>query len=189
MFGGSSPYQQIPFQFSLHIQDKPNGKVKHHSWIWDGTEDPRKELLSRLKELLGETGSIIVYNAQFEKMILKQAVEVSPSYDKWLQGILDRFVDLLEPFRAFHYYHPDQHGSASIKSVLPVLTGKGYDDMEISNGSMASTEYMRVVFTKEGAKDRSKVFKHLEEYCGLDTMGMVEILGKLKGMSLNGADI
>ena len=188
MFEGSSPYQQLPFQYSLHVQDKPDQKpksIKHHSWIWEGeggNSDPREELVKRLKGLLGKEGSIIVYNAQFEKMILKQAAKTYPAYESWLQGILDRFVDLLEPFKAFHYYHPDQHGSASIKSVLPVLTGKGYDDMEISNGGMASTEYMRVMFTnktEEGKKDRSKVFKQLEEYCGLDTMGMVEILGKL----------
>jgi hypothetical protein len=192
MFEGSSPYQQIPFQFSLHVQDAPYQKphkIAHYSWIWEGSEgkggerDPREELLKRLKGLLSKDGSIIVYNATFEKMILKQAAKVSPQHEDWLRGILDRFVDLLEPFRAFHYYHPDQHGSASIKSVLPVLTGKGYDDMEISNGGMASTEYMRVMFTEEGAKDRSKVLKQLEEYCGLDTMGMVEILGKLKGIA------
>ena len=47
---------------------------------------------------------------------------------------------------------------------------------------MASTEYMRVMFTKEGAKDRPKVIKQLEDYCGLDTMGMVEIVGKLKAI-------
>lgn len=188
MFEGSSPYQQIPFQYSLHVQDTPNQKSRtltHHSWIWGGNDgegvkqDPRKELLKGLKGLLGKEGSIIVYNATFEKMILKQAAKVVPSYNDWLQGILDRFVDLLEPFKAFHYYHPDQHGSASIKSVLPVLTGKSYEEMEISNGGMASTEYMRVMFTEEGKKDRPKVFKQLEEYCGLDTMGMVEILGKL----------
>ncbi len=155
--------------------------------LWDGqgAGDPRKELLERLEGLLGKDGSIIVYNAQFEKMILKQAAKVFPSYDNWLrqpQGILDRVVDLLEPFKAFHYYHPDQHGSASIKAVLPVLTGGGYENMEISNGAMASTEYMRVMFTGEGKNDRSKVLKQLEEYCGLDTMGMVEILGKLKGI-------
>ena len=188
MFEGSSPYQQIPFQYSLHVQDKPDQKpksIKHHSWIWGGTGgsgDPREEVLAKLKGLLGDSGSIIVYNAQFEKMILKQAAKVAHSYEDWLQGILDRIVDLLEPFRAFHYYHPDQHGSASIKSVLPVLTGKGYDDMEISNGGMASTEYMRVMFTEEGKKDRSKVFKRLEEYCGLDTMGMVEIVNVLKAI-------
>jgi len=192
MFEGSSPYQQIPFQFSLHVQNAPSQKphkTAHYSWIWGGSEgkgDPREELLSRLKGLLGKEGSIIVYNAQFEKMILKQSAKVVPSYDKWLGGILDRVVDLLEPFKAFHYYHPDQHGSASIKSVLPVLTkktGKSYDyaDMEISNGGMASTEYMRVMFG-DGKKDRPKVMKQLEEYCGLDTMGMVEMLGKLRAI-------
>jgi len=194
MFEGSSPYQQIPFQYSLHVQDAPSQKphkTAHHSWIWNGNDgeggnsgkrDPREELLARLKGLLGKEGSIIVYNATFEKMILKQAAKASPQHEDWLGGILDRFVDLLEPFRAFHYYHPAQHGSASIKSVLPVLTGKGYDNMDISNGGMASTEYMRVMFTEEGAKDRSKVLKQLEEYCGLDTMGMVKILTKLKGI-------
>ena len=192
MFEGSSPYQQIPFQFSLHVQTAPNQKphrTAHFSWIWNGEGDPREELLAKLKGLLGKEGSIIVYNAQFEKMILKQAVKAAktyptyPAYEKWLGGILDRFVDLLEPFKAFHYYHPDQHGSASIKAVLPVLTGKSYDyaDMEISNGGMASTEYMRVMFG-DGKKDRPKVMKQLEEYCGLDTMGMVEILGKLRGI-------
>lgn len=183
MFDGTSPYQQIPFQFSLHIKDKPNGKPKHHGWIWDGNGDPREELVERLKGLLGKNGNIIVYNAQFEKMILRQAVKVCSGSDNWLQGILGRFIDLLEPFRAFNYYHPDQHGSASIKVVLPALTGKGYEGMEISNGSEASTEYMRVMFTDEGAKDRANVFKLLEEYCGMDTMGMVEIVRKLRSMS------
>jgi hypothetical protein len=181
----SSPYQQIPFQYSLHVQTAPDQDPKdisHHSWIWDGNGDPRVELLHRLAGLLGTAGSIIVYNAQFERMILRQAVIVSPEHTDWLTGILGRFVDLLEPFRSFHYYSPAQHGSASIKSVLPALTGRGYENMDISNGTMASTEYMRVMFTVAGKKDRDLVMGQLREYCGLDTMGMVEIVGRLRGM-------
>ena len=59
--------------------------------------------------------------------------------------------------------------------------------VDISNGAMASTEYMRVMFTEEGKKDRPKVMKQLEAYCGMDTWGMVkivEILGKLKDIRL-----
>jgi|SRR5438876_4961606 len=40
----------------------------------------------------------------------------------------------LLPFRRFHYYHPKQNGSASMKSVLPALTGKGYDQLAIQDG-------------------------------------------------------
>jgi len=182
----SSPYQQIPFQFSLHIQTAPNQnpcQIAHHSWIWDGDGDPRLELLNRLAGLLGTAGSIIVYSAQFERMILRQAMKISPEHTDWLTGILDRFIDLLEPFRSFSYYHPAQKGSASIKDVLPALTGKSYETMDISNGKMASTEYMRVMFGA-GKDDRDKVISQLEEYCGLDTMGMVEIVGRLRGMKV-----
>lgn len=38
-------------------------------------------------------------------------------------------MDLLAPFRSFAFYHPDQEGSASLKDVMPVLTGMGYDQM------------------------------------------------------------
>jgi hypothetical protein len=127
-------------------------------------------------------GSIVVYNAQFERMILKQAINASPDHTDWLTGILDRFVDLLEPFRSFSYDHPDQHGSASIKAVLPALTGKGYEDLGISNGTAASSEFARVMFTAAGRKDRDMVISQLEEYCGLDTFGMVQIVGRLRGM-------
>jgi len=182
----STPCQQIPFQYNLHIQTAPGQDpkdIRHHSWIWDGGGDPRIELLGRLEGLLGQKGSIIVYNAQFERMILRQAVVVSPEHVDWLAGILDRFVDLLEPFRSFHYYHPGQHGGASIKAVLPVLTGKSYEGMEISNGMMASMEFMRVMTGEAGKKDRQKVMERLEEYCGLDTWGMVEIVGRLEELS------
>lgn len=130
--------------------------------------------------MLGRAGSIVIYSAPFERMILRQAIRVSPAHRNWLEGILGRFVDLLEPFRAFHFYHPGQHGSASIKIVLPALTGRGYGDMEISNGTMAAAEFMRVMFTEDGKKDRPEVLKQLEQYCGLDTFGMVAIVGRLK---------
>lgn len=116
-------------------------------------------------------------------MILHQAVNASPVLTDWLAGILGRFADLLEPFRSFSYYHPDQHGSASIKSVLPALTGKTYEGLGISNGTAASTAFARVMFTEAGRKDRAKVISQLEDYCGLDTWGMVEIVRKLRGMT------
>jgi hypothetical protein len=177
------PYQQIPFQFSLHIVDSEGKKPSHESFLADGTKDPRPEILKRLKKLLGEKGSILAYNAPFEKDKLSKACDVFTEYAKWYQSIEPRFVDLLAPFKSFHYYHPDQCGNASIKAVLPALTGKGYEGLEIAEGGTASLEYLRVTFGDVGEKEREEVRLQLEAYCALDTAGMILIVGELNKLA------
>jgi hypothetical protein len=86
---------------------------------------------------------------------------------------------LLGPFRSFDYYHPDQHGSASMKAVLPALTGKGYEGLEIQEGSTASNEFLRVTFGDVTDEERRRVRQQLEEYCGRDTEGMIWITDAL----------
>jgi hypothetical protein len=90
--------------------------------------------------------------------------------------VLERIVDLLAPFRSFDVYFPGQHGSASMKRILPALTGKNYDALAIQEGSQASEAFKRITFGDVGEEERRKVRKNLEEYCGLDTSGMVEIV-------------
>ena len=52
LFGESRPYQQVPFQFSLHVMTKLNTKPRHVSWLWDGTGDPcPSDQIMRLKIL------------------------------------------------------------------------------------------------------------------------------------------
>ena len=177
-FDNSSPYQQIPFQFSVHVVQKKGAKPEHFSFLADGTNDPRPEFMARLKDVMGTKGSVIAYNAGFETGILRKCAEVLPQYKNWVESINERMIDLLQPFRAFAYYHPAQDGSCSIKNVLPAMTGKSYDDMEIGDGGMVSSEYYRITFTEDN-KDKDKVRKYLEEYCGQDTMGMVNIVNKL----------
>jgi len=177
------PYEQIPFQFSLHIVESDGKKPRHESFLADGSSDPRPEILNRLKKLLGEKGSIVAYNVSFEKDKLKKASDVFTEYAKWYQSIEPRFVDLLVPFKSFYYYHPDQRGSASIKAVLPALTGKSYEGLEIAEGGTASLEYLRVTFGEVDEKERQKVRGQLETYCALDTEGMIWIVGRLRELS------
>ena len=102
-----------------------------------------------------------------------------PEYSKWVESINSRVLDLLRPFRDFDYYHPSQHGSASIKKVLPALTGKGYEGMEINNGDMASLEYFKIVENKVSQEQKDKIIENLYKYCLLDTHAMVQIIEKL----------
>ncbi len=177
---GTRPYQQIPFQFSLHLQRAPGAPVEHRAWLADGAEDPRREFLRNLHAAVETEGSLLVYNAAFEKRVLRECAEAFPENAGWIKDATSRIVDLLEPFRSFHFYAPEQHGSVSLKSVLPALTGQGYEDLQIHNGTTASLAFMRIAFSDVSEEEQRRIRRHLEDYCGLDTSGMVEIVDALR---------
>jgi len=111
---------------------------------------------------------------------LKELAQAFPNYRGWIEEILGRIVDLLAPFRSFHYYHPAQKGSASIKMVLPVLTGKSYGGMDISHGEDASLAFLEATYGDVSEETRMKIREDLEKYCGLDTEGMMWIVDRLR---------
>lgn len=180
-FDGMKPYQRIPFQFSLHIQEKKGGKLKHVSFLAKGISDPRPKFLQAQKDNLAKKGSILVYNQGFEKGVLRECSDALPEFKEWYEkNVLPRIKDLWDVFKDFAYYDPKQKGSTSIKYVLPVLSDLKYDDLEIKNGSLASLEYERVTYGNVDEEERLKVRKALEKYCGLDTLAEVEIVKALE---------
>jgi len=183
MFDHVRPYQQIPFQFSLHVVEKPGEEPEHFGFISEGKGDPRPEFLARLFPLLRARGSIVSYNAAFEKRIMEESCQSHPEIAGAWNSAERRFVDLWAPFRSFHYYNPEQKGSASMKEVLPALTGRGYEEMEIADGGTASREFLRVTFGDATSEERSLVRNQLEKYCGLDTSGMIAIVDALRKLA------
>jgi DNA invertase Pin-like site-specific DNA recombinase len=123
LFVGTSPFEAVPFQFSLHIQQAPGATLEHQKYLAEGTGDPRREFMERLRAVLGHEGSVLVYNAAFEKSVLNRCAERLTEFKPWVASVKHRFVDLHLPFKRFDYYHPAQRGSTSIKNVLPALTG------------------------------------------------------------------
>ena len=134
LFDGIRPYHDIPFQFSVHVVKDEQSLPVHHSYLTSGEDDPRPALLAELQKTLGNSGSIIAYNKGFEEGILRDLASAFPEYSDWIEQVCSRLVDLLAPFRNFDYYHPAQKGSASLKAVLPAITGRGYEDLEINDG-------------------------------------------------------
>ena len=179
LYDGLRPYQKLPFQYSLHVQKSPGDSPVHYGFLADGASDPRPTILGNLKNLLGETGSIVAYNSSFEKGVLRESSEVFTEFAPWYAALEQRIVDLLIPFRTFSYYNPEQEGSASLKAVLPSLTGKGYEGMPIADGGAASREYLRVTYTPVADGDRASIRKQLEDYCGYDTIAMISVLDEL----------
>ncbi|MEN7981818.1 MAG: DUF2779 domain-containing protein [Nanoarchaeota archaeon] len=202
-FEGMKPYQRIPFQFSLHIQEKPNGELKHIGFLAEGINDPRQKFLQSLKDNLGKEGDILVYNQAFEKGVLRECCRSFPEFQEWCEkNIMSRVKDLWDVFKGFWYYDSKQKGSASIKAILPLFSDLSHKDLDITKGDIASYEYARVTYgsddeilkdddlkglSEENIKkwvedERKKVRDALEKYCELDTLAEVEIV---KGLGEN----
>jgi hypothetical protein len=177
-FDGTRPFQRIPFQFSLHRVGN-DGAAEHISFLSEGQDDPRPIFLSQLIKSISPAGSIITYNQAFEESVLDELAISFPEYAVWIEDLKPRLIDLLEPFRDFYYYHPAQSGSASIKSVLPALTGQGYEGLEITGGEDASAAYLEMNYGDISSKERNQIKANLEKYCGLDTEAMIRIVAKL----------
>ncbi len=178
-YDGTRPYQQIPFQFSLHIHEQPDGPLVHHQFLAEGTDDPRPRFLEELRACLPPDGTVVVYNATFENRCLRDCATAFPGH-AWAAEIPDRTVDLLLPFRAFSYHHRDQHGSASIKDVLPALTGTDYSHLAIRDGNAAARAFAAAEFTDLSAEVRSRLRRDLLAYCKLDTRAMIDLVKALR---------
>ena len=183
IYDGTSPYQNIPFQFSLHVITKPGAMVEHYEFLAEGKDDPRPAFLAQLKRNMGPKGGILVYYATFEKSRLKELAGAFLEYQEWVESINERIVDLNVPFKDFSYYHPQQLGSSSLKHVLPALTNLSYKDLEIGEGTTASLKFMEAAFGNISDAERQKIRIDLLTYCGLDTEAMVRIIKQLDEIS------
>lgn len=181
LFDRSSPYQAIPFLFSIHRQESPGAEARHYVYLSDGAGDPRPDFMRAVSTSLGEEGSIVAYNASFEKRVLQETVAaVGGELEGWVGRSMDRFIDLLRPFRSLAYHHPGQRGRVALKAVLEPLTGLSYDALEIASGELASTSYLRYLKQDLDGQELRQVLRQLEDYCSLDTAGMVAIVQALR---------
>ncbi len=175
-FAGTKPWTQIPTQWSVHILK--DGGVIHKEFIHDSDSDPRKAFIVSLLDVLGDTGSIVVYSS-FEKTILNSVAKVFPEFRPGVDKVIDRLWDMLIMFRKF-YCDPGFKGSNSIKAVLPIMVPElSYKDLEVQEGGAAMAEYAKMISLPEGGEERNTIKNNLLEYCKLDTLAMVEIYRRL----------
>jgi len=178
-FDGYRPYQNMIFQYSLHVQEKKGGGVHHYEYLAIDREDPGLGLVKHLSENIGSTGSMIVWNQGFEVGRNKEMAEMYPDYADLLLGLNDRSFDLMKAFSKTIYIDPDFGGSASLKKVLPVLLpglGGKYSEMSVSNGAIAMLTWKELIWGDSSAQEADSLQKALLSYCELDTLAMVEIL-------------
>jgi len=180
-FFGYSPYDQIPFQFSLHVLETEGIDLKHSEFLFVDNTNPDVHFIKAMQKHIPANGSIIVWNKKFEMGINKKLAERNPEYKKYLDNINSRIIDLEDPFKAQHLVHPKFKGRTSIKYILPALVHDlSYKNMDIQEGGTASDTWNKIVTDQYSEKERKEKARHLKEYCELDTYAMYAIWKKLK---------
>ena len=179
---GCVPYEQIPFQYSIHIENQ-DGKIEHREFLAKEGIDPRLTLAENLCRDIPVGGCVLAYNMSFEKTVIRKLAEQFPDLSDHLICIHDNIHDLMVPFQRQYYYSAAMKGSYSIKYVLPALFPNDpeldYHSLEgIHKGDEASAAFADL--PNHTPEEISVIRNNLLKYCGLDTFAMVKVLGKLK---------
>lgn len=182
LWDGVNPYRQIPFQYSLHIQERPFAEPLHMEFLGKEGEDPRRELAERLCSDIPQGACVLAYNSGFEKGIIRSLALLFPDLKRHLLNIQGNIMDLAEPFAKGYYYCREMGGSYSIKEVLPALCG-GDPELDYSklglihNGGEAMTAFATLY--GQPPEEIERIREALLAYCRLDTLAMVKILERL----------
>ena len=181
-YDGISPYRQIPFQYSLHIQHEKCGECEHREHLGKEGTDTRRALAEQLCRDIPKDVCSLAYNSGFEKGVIKNLADEYPDLAEHLMNIYDNIQDLAIPFQNFYYYQKEFYGRYTIKLVLPAMCPNDpeldYHNLEqIQNGTDASTTFAKL-HTKS-LEEIAITRKNLLAYCKLDTLAMVKILEKL----------
>lgn len=182
IYKGTRPYQQIPFQYSLHYIENEGGELKHKEFLGISGEDPRRSLAEALCNDIPAGACVLAYNKSFECGRIGELAETFKDLQRHLSAIEFSIKDLLDPFRQGYYYRKEIGGSFSIKSVLPAMfpndPSLNYHNLEgVHNGGEAMSIYPKI---KDMPPEEQKVARHnLLKYCELDTFAMVKIWQEL----------
>lgn len=186
-FDGTKPYQQIPFQYSLHILDTPTSELRHTEYLHRENSNPVKPLTEALNRDIGNTGTVLVWNAVFEKSCNDLMAQLDHHNLSFYHSLNERIVDLMLPYANGWHHHKDFKGSASIKNVLPVLAPElSYKSLAIQEGGAAQRLWMEAVLDGKRDEEKEQILSDLIKYCQLDTLAMVKIFNVLKHTNIFG---
>ena len=188
---GTRPYQQIPFQWSCHMEEQ-SGELRHAEFLDTTGEAPMRAVTESLLQAVGDSGPIFVYGA-FEKGRLNDLAGYCMDLADDIEKVIERLVNLL-PLARLNYYHPDMMGSWSLKDVLPTVAPHlDYSDLgEVRDGMAAGVAFRQITHPETDAQHAKSLTHDLLEYCKRDTEGLVALVrflasGKIQTQSKSDA--
>lgn len=184
---GHWPFRAVCFQYDVYVQREPGAALEHYSYLSEDVYEPSAKLFEPLLSVLGTGGSILVYNAVFERTRFLEYVREHPDKQAAIESVVQRMVDLMDIFKSGHYYHPAMGDSHTLKAVLAAISPEdNHAQLVINNGMNAGAAFFRLQWETDPEKIDA-VRKALEEYCAMDTYAMYIILEHLRSLSASAA--
>lgn len=205
LIDGTSPYQQVVVQYSLHKLYE-DGSVEHYGAVLseesgtceivdipDLSEDngfraqknryvrwTQEDLLELFLSDIGsdrEGSSFVVWYDPFENTRNKEIGESYTRFEDAFLKINENTFDLYKIFADYCYFDRGFFGSASIKKVLPVLVPElSYDTLTIGKGDKAMQALEKLIDgTIVSEFERIETIKNLLIYCRQDSYAMLAI--------------
>lgn len=182
-FDGFGAYEQVPFQYSLHVLHD-DGELEHKEYLITEPEgDLTLPLIERMREDFGDKGSVISWYKSYESQRNNKLAELHPENAVFLEDLNDRMFDLMTIFSKSMYVDAAFKGSASIKNVLPIVVPKlSYKALGIQKRDQAVERWEKMIDSKTPKEEKEQIAQDLLEYCKLDTLAMVKIYEFLRKM-------
>jgi hypothetical protein len=183
VYPGTGPFEQVPFQFSVHVQREPGAELEHYEYLHEDESDPRPGLIPALLEACGEQGSIVSYFARFEQGCIEAMARFSPEHHDELMALVTRLVDPLLVIRE-HVYDTGFAGSFSLKKVAPALCGQefSYENLSVADGTAAQRAFTELINPATDEMRKMELNESMLEYCRQDTLAMVKLVDWMRGV-------
>ena len=181
-FDGTHPYQQIPFQYSLHFVEGETCEAQHREFLAESGADPRKAVAESLCNHIPKNVCTLAFNSSVERGIVIKLADLFPDLKEHLLNIAAGIKDLLPIFRKY-YYKKEIGGSFSIKSILPAICPDlDYHNLEgVQNGTDASEIFPKI--KDMPPEEAQKAREQLLIYCERDTLATVILWRELLRVS------
>lgn len=193
---GSNPYEQIVYQYSIHVITNPNDydfetmkNIVHYEWLAEDRNTFHLDAWKNFVEVFEKHGEgvYVAWNDSFEKNCILRALDnwlFDENIIKWLEIIREETIDLMIPFKYKYYYHKDLKGSYSIKYAgphfAPEINYKNLDLVQRGDQSAAVAKMWLRDDSEQSDVDWKSRREGMLKYCEYDTLLMVAILQRLK---------
>lgn len=180
-FEGVKTYEQLPFQYSLHIIKSAECDCLEERHFLDITgNDSRRDIAESLVQNIPYGACVVAYHHGTEKGIIERLANACPDLKDHLLSFTYR--DPLEVFQKGYYYVKAMGGSLSLKSTAPALypNEKSMDYHNLEGDVKNGVQAMNAIGKSKDmtAEEVEKLRCDLLAYCAQDTMGVVKILKK-----------